>query len=69
MKLNPSYRVSYRGQFYEAGAAFDIQPGDLKEMSCHGEILDEPAPPVLEPEAELVESKPRRGRPRRAEND
>lgn len=70
VKLIPFYRVSYRGDFHEAGRAFDIDPAHREEMEHHGRIVDDsPAepmePPVTEDPAEV---KPRRGRPRRTDD-
>lgn len=72
MKLIPFYRVSYRGDFHEAGSAFAIDPADREEMDRHGNIVDEPEAhaelaetPVTQAQAE---AKPKRGRPRRAED-
>ncbi|NBI10250.1 hypothetical protein D1641_09540 [Colidextribacter sp. OB.20] len=71
MKLIPFYRVSYHGDFHEAGKPFQIDPEDREEMSRHGTILaisktvvDKPQEPVEAP----AELKPKRGRPRRTEN-
>lgn len=61
MRFIPNYRVCYKGVFYECDDEFEIDPEDAEEMSEHGEVVDEPTPPA--------EEKPRRGRPRRAEND
>lgn len=57
MKLIPNYRVCYKGVFYNAFAAFEIDPSDLEEMSSHGKVVDEAAPDPINGE------KPRRGRP------
>lgn len=65
MRFTPRYTVSYHGEFYYPGEEFDIEPADAEEMSEHGEVVDEPTPPTEEPAVE----KPRRGRPRRADND
>ena len=65
MRFIPDYRVCYKGVFYECDEEFDIDPADAEEMSEHGEVVDEPTPPAEEP----AEEKPRRGRPRRADND
>lgn len=63
MRFIPDYRVCYKGVFYECDEEFDIHPADAEEMSEHGEVVDEPTPPVEEP----VEEKPRRGRPAKKE--
>lgn len=65
MRFIPDYRVCYKGVFYECDEGFDIDPADAEEMSEHGEVVEEPTLPAEEPE----EEKPRRGRPRRADND
>lgn len=65
MRFIPDYRVCYKGVFYECDEEFDIDSADAEEMSEHGEVVEEPAPPAEEPD----EEKPRRGRPRRADND
>lgn len=60
MRLVPKYRVSYRGEFYEAGHPFTIDESDLDEMKIHGTILEDSEPPLTEHR--------RPGRPRRVDN-
>lgn len=62
MRFRPKYTVLYRGEFYYPDEEFDIDPEDAEEMSRHGEVVDEPAPSIEEPE-----EKPKRGR--RKKND
>lgn len=57
MKLIPNYRVCYKGVFYGAFEAFEIDPLDQAEMNEHGKVVDEAATDPLNGE------KPRRGRP------
>ena len=59
MRCIPKYRVSYQGNFYEAGQVFDIDAKDEAEMKRHGTVLGDPTPPAVEAK------KP--GRPRRVE--
>lgn len=66
MRFIPDYRVCYKGVFYECDEEFAIDPADAEEMIEHGEVVDEPTPPVEEPSEETeepAEEKPRRGRP------
>ena len=42
MKCIPKYTVSYRGIWYDAGRAFDIDEKDAEEMKNHGEVVGEP---------------------------
>lgn len=60
MRCIPKYRVSYQGNFYEAGQVFDIDAKDEAEMKRHGTVLGDPTPPAAEPR--------RAGRPRRVNN-
>ena len=60
MRCIPKYRVSYQGNFYEAGQVFDIDAKDEAEMKRHGTVLGDPTPPTVEAK------KP--GRPRRVEH-
>lgn len=60
MRCIPKYRVSYQGNFYEAGQVFDIDAKDEAEMNRHGTVLGDPTPPAAEPR--------RAGRPRRVEH-
>ena len=60
MRCIPKYRVSYQGNFYEAGQAFDIDAKDEIEMKRHGTVLGDPTPRTVEAK------KP--GRPRRVEH-
>ena len=60
MRCIPKYRVSYQGNFYEAGQVFDIDAKDEAEMKRHGTVLGDPTPPTAETK------KP--GRPRRVEH-
>ena len=60
MRFIPKYRVSYQGNFYEAGQVFDIDAKDEAEMKRHGTVLDDPTPPAAETR--------RAGRPRRVEH-
>lgn len=59
MRCIPKYRVSYQGNFYEAGQVFDIDAKDEAEMKRHGKVLDDPTPPPVEKRA---------GRPRRVDH-
>lgn len=43
MKCIPKYTVSYRGIWYDAGRAFDIDEKDAEEMKKHGEVTGVPA--------------------------
>lgn len=68
MRFIPDYRVCYKGEFYECDEEFDIDPADADEMSEHGEIVEESAPPAEPKEPKLEEmndEKPRRGRRRK----
>lgn len=58
MRCIPKYRVSYQGNFYEAGQVFDIDAKDEAEMKRHGTVLGDPTPPEVK----------RPGRPRRVEH-
>ncbi len=49
MRCIPKYRVSYQGNFYEAGQVFDIDAKDEAEMKRHGTVLGDPTPPPAEP--------------------
>lgn len=60
MRCIPKYRVSYQGNFYEAGQVFDIDAKDEDEMKRHGTVLGDPTPPAAETR--------RAGRPRRVEH-
>ena len=60
MRCIPKYRVSYQGNFYEAGQVFDIDAKDEAEMKQHGRVVDDSTPPSAEAK------KP--GRPRRVEH-
>ena len=60
MRCIPKYRVSYQGNFYEAGQVFDIDAKDEAEMKRHGTVLGDPTPPAAKPR--------RAGRPRRVDN-
>lgn len=42
MKFTPNYTVSYKGAFYPAGKAFEIEPADAEEMQQHGKIEETP---------------------------
>ena len=57
MRFIPKYRVSYQGNFYEAGQVFDIDAKDEAEMKRHGTVLGDPTPPTIEKRA----GRPRRG--------
>ena len=59
MRCIPKYRVSYQGNFYEAGQSFEINSKDAVEMRKHGKVLDDPTPPPVEK---------RSGRPRRVDH-
>ena len=67
MLFTPKYTVSYHGMFHRAGTPFEIEPGDVEEMSRHGtvEVQNEPyAENDQETTAdELTAKKP--GRPRK----
>ena len=49
MRCIPKYRVSYQGNFYEAGQVFDIDAKDEAEMKRHGRVVDDSTPPPAEP--------------------
>lgn len=38
MEFTPNYKVSYRGEFHDAGIPFDIDEKDVEEMSAHGMV-------------------------------
>ena len=59
MRCIPKYRVSYQGNFYEAGQVFDIDAKDEAEMKRHGTVMGDPTPPPVEK---------RSGRPRRVDH-
>lgn len=60
MKFIPAYRVSYNGNFYEAGKPFEIDSKDAAEMAKHGKVVEDFVPPAVKP------AEPRRpGRPRK----
>lgn len=53
MKFTPDYRISYHGEFHNAGIPFDIEDKDVKEMSAHGVISGVKAQkPETTPESE-----------------
>lgn len=53
MRFTPNHMVSYHGNFYEAGKAFEIEPAEAEEMQQYG---------YVDPHQEPADEPPRRGK-------
>lgn len=69
MRCIPKYRVSYQGNFYEAGQVFDIDAKDEAEMKRHGTVLGDPTPPLVAPQRPVRGRRTNNGQSGKAETE